>query len=96
MPDNTSRGMLETFLSFMIPTSSEPIWEYAQAATTEAKNRGAVFSPSHIDKANIYTWLAWQRPPGQPFAYALKDKILEPTRADVQTFVTWFKTLYGL
>jgi hypothetical protein len=96
MPDNTSRGMLETFLSFMIPTASEPIWEYAQEATTEAKNRGALFSPSHIDKANIYTWLAWQRPPGQPFPYALKDKIIEPTQADVQTFVTWFKTLYGL
>jgi hypothetical protein len=96
MPDNTSRGMLETFLGFMIPTTSEPIWEYAQAATTEAKNRGALFSPSHIDKANIYTWLAWQRPPGEPFPYALKDKILEPTRADVQTFVTWFKTLYAL
>ncbi len=96
MPDNISRGMLETFLSFMIPNTSEPIWEYAQAATKEAKNRGALFSPSHTDKANIYTWLAWQRPPGQPFPYALKDKILEPTQKDVQTFVTWFKTLYDL
>jgi hypothetical protein len=96
MPNNISPGMLETFLGLMIPESSERLWEYAQAATTEAKNRGALFSPSHTDKANLYTWLAWQRPPGEPFPYALKDKILEPTRADVQTFVTWFKTLYGL
>jgi hypothetical protein len=96
MPNNVASGMLETFLAQMIPASSEPIWKYAQEATAQAKSRGALFSPAHRDKANLYTWLAWQRPPGQPFIYALKDKILEPTRTDVQTFVTWFKTLYGL
>jgi hypothetical protein len=59
MPNNVSPGMLETFLGMMIPASSKPIWEYAQEATAEAKNRGALFSPAHLDKANIYTWLAW-------------------------------------
>lgn len=96
MPDNRSRGMLETFLSMMIPNDSEPLWEYAKTATIEAKNRGATFIPAHLDKANIYTWLAWQKPPGQPFPYALKDKILEPTHPQAQTFVNWFKQLYNL
>jgi hypothetical protein len=96
MPDNTSRGMLETFLSLMIPAVSEPIWEYAKTATAAAQKLGAPFSPAHQDKANIYTWLAWQRPPGQPFPYALKDKILEPTHPNAHAFVTWFKRLYNL
>jgi hypothetical protein len=96
MPDNTSRGMLETFLSLMIPETSTPLWQYAQEATEEAKNQGALFIPSHTDKANIYTWLAWQRPPGQPFPYAVKDKILDPNHPKVQVFINWFKTLYSL
>ena len=37
MPDNISRGMLETFLSLMIPESNELIWQCAQDATSEAK-----------------------------------------------------------
>jgi hypothetical protein len=96
MPDNRSRGMLETFLSLMIPDNSDSLWQYAKAATEEAKKIGAPFIPNHIDKANIYTWLAWQCPPGQPFPYALKDKIFDPTHPQAQKFVAWFKQLYGL
>lgn len=96
MPDNISRGMLETFLSLMIPESNELIWQYAQDATSEAKKNGALFSTTHRDKANIYTWLAWQKPPGQPLPYAIKDKILNPNHQNAQNFIAWFKRLYDL
>jgi hypothetical protein len=96
MPDNTSRGMLETFLSLMIPDDRAPLWEYAQEATEAAKRLGAAFVPTHTDKAHIYTWLAWQKPPGQPFPYALKDRILDPSHPNAEMFITWFKTLYSL
>jgi hypothetical protein len=96
MPDNTSRGMLETFLSLMIPAGCEPLWEHAKESAQAAQQRGATFSLTHMDKANIYTWLAWQKPPGQPFPYALKDRIFNPSHPNAQMFITWFKTLYGL
>jgi hypothetical protein len=60
MPDNENRGMLETFLAYMIPSESEPLWQYTQEVVIEAKARGAKFINSHIDKARIYSWLAWQ------------------------------------
>jgi hypothetical protein len=37
MPDNIMRGMLETFLAYMIPDDSELVWQFAQQAATEAK-----------------------------------------------------------
>jgi len=96
MPDNLMRGMLETFLAYMIRDESEPLWLYAQEVVAEAKNRGAPFIDSHIDKAYIYTWLAWQKPPGRQLHNAINEEILNPQHPKAQTFVTWFKTLYEL
>jgi hypothetical protein len=96
MPDNRICGMLETFLTYMIPTGNEILWQYAQEVTQEAKGRGAIFTDSHSDKANIYTWLAWQNPPGRQLHQAVMERILDPNHPNAQRFVTWFKTLYDL
>ena len=96
MPDNNMRGMLETFLTYMIPTDREALWQFAQAATNEAKGKGALFTNPHIDKANIYTWLAWQNPPGRQLHQAIMERMLNPNHPNAQKFVTWFKTLYDL
>lgn len=55
MPDNKMGGMLETFLSYMIPDENEPIWNYAQTAVKEAKNLGSPLIENYTDKANIHT-----------------------------------------
>ncbi|MFM6606081.1 MAG: DUF3226 domain-containing protein, partial [Dolichospermum sp.] len=78
MPDNQSRGMLETFLSYMIQDESEPLWQYTEKVVTEAKNKGAKFKDSYIDKARIHSWLAWQESPGRQLHDAVKFKILDP------------------
>ena len=96
MPDNKMRGMLETFLTYMIPTGNEALWQFAQEVVQDAKSQGAEFTDTHLDKANIYTWLAWQNPPGRQIHQAIIERILEPTHPNAQKFVTWFKTLYGL
>ncbi|MBW4586344.1 hypothetical protein G7B40_023310 [Aetokthonos hydrillicola Thurmond2011] len=96
MPDNKMRGMLETFLTYMIPRGNEVLWEFAQEAALQAKSKGAVFTDPHVDKANIYTWLAWQNPPGRQLHQAIMERILDPNHPNAQRFVTWFKTLYGL
>lgn len=96
MPDNRISGMLETFLAYLIPEEGDALWEYAQEVATEAKNRGALFISAHQDKANIYTWLAWQKPPGRQLHDAVKFKMLNPKHPKSQTFIQWFKRLYDL
>ncbi len=96
MPDNKMRGMLETFLTYMIPSGSEKLWQYAQEVAKESKSKGATFTEPHLDKANIYTWLAWQDPPGRQLHQAIMERILNPKHPNAQKFVTWFRNLYGL
>ena len=97
MPDNKTEGMLETFLAYLISPEEEELWQLAQTATQEARNRDAPFKKTHRDKANIYTWLAWQDPPGLQLHQAvMKKRILNPTHPNAQKFVNWFKTLYDL
>lgn len=96
MPDNKMRGMLETFLTYLIPAGNEVLWQFAQKTTQEARNKGAVFSEPHSDKADIYTWLAWQNPPGRQLHQAIMERILNPNHSDAQRFVSWFRDLYNL
>jgi hypothetical protein len=96
MPDNRMRGMLETFLAYMLPDGNEPLWQFSQETTGQAKKKGALFTDAHYDKANIYTWLSWQDPPGRQLHQAVMERILNPQHPNVQKFVTWFKTLYNL
>ncbi|MDJ0619196.1 MAG: hypothetical protein QNJ63_21055 [Calothrix sp. MO_192.B10] len=63
---------------------------------TEAKSKGATFKEFHIDKANIYTCLAWQDSPGRQLHQAVKECILNPQHPQAQIFFNWFKNLYDL
>jgi hypothetical protein len=96
MPDNKTSGMLETFLAYLIKNESEALWQYSQQVVSEAKNKGADYKLSHVDKANIHTWLAWQDEPGNQLHIAVKKKVLDPQHPKAEVFVNWFKTLYGL
>ncbi|MDJ0676030.1 MAG: hypothetical protein QNJ36_11710 [Calothrix sp. MO_167.B42] len=96
MPDNRMRGMLETFLAYMIPDESDTLWQYAQDVVKDAKTKGATCKNVHIDKANIYTWLAWQDEPGRQLHQAIKERVLNPQHPQAQKFFNWFQYLYNL
>src|ERR1700688_2190257 len=94
MPDNKSKGMLETFLRYLVPVAATPIWEYAQKTVDNAVKTGAPCKTKHLDKAHIHTWLAWQDPPGERFGTAILQKVLDAKAGGATTFVKWFRNLY--
>jgi hypothetical protein len=96
MPDNSSDGSLETFLKFLVPNRLEPIWAHAVESAKVAKRIGCECRDGHMEKANLYTWLAWQDPPGQKPGESLTKKVLDPHAVSAATFVAWFKRLYAL
>jgi len=96
MPDNQNKGMLETFLAYLVPDEYNQLWQFAQDQAQEAKNHGATFKNVHKAKANIYTWLDWQDEPGKQLHEAIKEPILNATHPKAQDFVNWFKRLYDL
>lgn len=96
MPDNTNRGMLETFLSLLRPDTNEPLWEHARAAHAQARVLGAPCTQAHEHKAQIHTWLAWQDPPGRQLHQAVIERMLDPKAPHAALFLNWFKKLYDL
>ena len=94
MPDNRERGMLETFLEFLLPDNSEALWALAGQTCQQAAANGATFKEAHTDKAKIHTWLAWQNPPGRQMHDAVKQHILAPTSPQAKVFIDWFQKLF--
>ena len=96
MPDNRSSGMLETFLTYLVPIQSDGVYHHALASVDAARKCGALFKDSHLDKAKIHTWLAWQDPPGRQLHQAIMERILTPNSDSAQPFIRWFKELFML
>jgi hypothetical protein len=96
MPDNVRPGSLETFLSFLVPDAAQALWNLAKTSVSAAENLAMPCRDSHIGKAQLYTFLAWQDPPGQLSGRALTRKVLEPKSPSSGPFVEWFRGLYNL
>uniref|UniRef100_A0A8J4M738 Uncharacterized protein n=1 Tax=Acidicaldus sp. TaxID=1872105 RepID=A0A8J4M738_9PROT len=98
MPDCQSAGMLENFLHCLVPGhEKDRLWQYAKATAEAAKKtHGAPYKDVHLAKAEIHTWLAWQREPGKRFGAALAARILDPDAKTEQPFLKWFKKLFDL
>src|ERR1700691_6817659 len=96
MPDNLSPGSLETFLRYLVPAHTQNLWQHAKDSVAVAKTtHGAACRDSHVEKAHLYTWLAWQDPPTQSPGMALTAKILDPHAGEAGTFIAWFRSLYN-
>jgi hypothetical protein len=96
MPDNFSSGMLEDFLRRLIPDEANTIWQFATQCVGEARAKGAAYRDTHLAKANLHTYLAWEDPPGERLGPAIARKFLNPHAETARTFVGWFKRLYEL
>ena len=96
MPDNQAVGDLETFLHYLVPGNQQRLWDFACNSVATARGIGAGCRDVHLTKANLYTWLSWQDPPGQSPGLALTRKILNPKSSYAGAFVGWFKDLFRL
>jgi hypothetical protein len=96
MPDNLSDGCLETFLRTFVPEPAKPLWTYAESYCAESKKFGAPYRDHHVDKANVYSFLALQDPPGQSPGNAISRKVLDPGSPSAEPFLKWFRKLYGI
>ncbi len=95
MPDNQSSGALEDFLKKLID-DKDPLIEHAVNSTTEAKYLKARFSDSDIKKAELHTWLAWQKDPGCKYGIAINAEYFQHNSKLAKRFVNWFKKLYDI
>lgn len=98
MPDNQIRGMLEDFLEFLIPDKDKnEVWTKAVKCSQEILDEIGEekrFSKTHLSKAKIHAYLAWQDEPGKPFGTAITAKYLQADNPQCEKFVEWLNRLF--
>ncbi len=96
MPDNQVPGILENFVSFLIPNDEAPLWQRAKDCVNGIPEEQRHFSTPDLPKAQIHTWLAWQKEPGQPFGIAITAKYLDADASCALNLVDWVKRVFDL
>lgn len=95
MPDNTIPGMIEDFMSLLIP-AGDILWPMAQDIVQQVITRDQRFPQTQEMKANIHTWLAWQEEPGKPMGQAITKRYLDAAAPDAQQLIRWIRQLFDL
>jgi len=93
MPDNHLPGMLETFLSFLVPTEDNllPRVDVFLAGIPAEVRR---CPPNRYPKARIHSWLALQEEPGKPLGQAITAKYLDAQSQMVRPFLDWIRKMF--
>ncbi len=97
MPDNViDRGMLEDFLEFLVPNKDKnEVWQKAIDSSKEVlEMEEETFAEIHLSKAQMHTYLAWQKDCGKPFGQAITSKYLQADNPKCQVFVDWLNRLF--
>ena len=91
MPDNSTPGILEDFLQFLVP-APDALLDHVKASVDSIPDRR--FSLNDEPKAVIHTWLAWQKEPGRPYGTAITARYLDPDVPQVDVLAAWLRRLF--
>lgn len=94
MPNNELRGMLEDFLTLLVP-SDDNVLPKVRQLLSELEDLGHhKYAMVHKPKALLHTWLALQDDPGMPMGRAITKKVLNTEDALYLMFIDWMKRLF--
>jgi len=93
MPDNTIPGMLEDFMSLLIP-AEDVLWPMAQDVVLQVVAKDRRFPATQAMKANMHTWLSWQEEPGKPLGQAITKRYLDANAPHAQQIIMWIRKLF--
>lgn len=95
MPNNNLNGMLEDFISFLVPKEDKllPIVK-STLNNIEAENLNS-YPLIHKSKAIIHTWLSWQEDPGTPMGLGITKRYLNTDEETCTRLINWIKQLFN-
>jgi len=95
MPNNNENGMLEDFISFLVP-KEDKILPIVNDTLTNIENQGLnQYALIHKSKATIHTWLSLQSDPGTPMGLGITKRYLTTDEETCLKLVNWLKELYS-
>jgi hypothetical protein len=94
MPDNRLPGVLENFVTQLIP-ANDPLKLVAEDTLQSIEQKRLHrYQITHRPKALIHTWLAWQEAPGMPMGQAITARVLQYNASTATRFVNWLRRLF--
>ena len=93
MPNNTSDGELEDFVTHMIP-GGDPVWPRSQCYIDRIPPAARKFTDDKASKAQLYAWLAARREP-RLMGWAVRDGDLAVDGDLCKRFVDWLTRLFS-
>jgi len=93
MPDNNLSGMLEDFISFLIPSNDSLLPVVKKNLINIESKKLNKYKSVHKSKAIIHSWLAIQDDPGTPLGLSITKRYLSTDENICLKFVDWLKKL---
>jgi len=92
MPNNSIPGMMEDFLSFLVP-DDDPLLPQVDEFLRNIPDNIRRFPDKHLSKARIHSWLAIQKEPGKRLGTAITARYLDASLDVVKPFVKWLRAV---
>ena len=93
MPNNSLSGNLEHFIQHLVP-KEDKLLPYAKDCIRNMPNGETRFSEKDKSKAEVHTWLAWQKAPGKPLGLAIKHKYFDANATAGRALVSWIRRVF--
>ena len=93
MPNNSDEGMLEDWIKSCVHPDEHEL--FAHAETVVATLPQTKFKPIHISKAEVATWLAWQKQPGHGIYRVVEDQLIDTNSALSNELCVWLTHVYS-
>jgi hypothetical protein len=94
MPDNVNPRAIEDFFLALVHPSDALMNKARDTVTELIANEKNLFLPTIRSKADVHTWLAWQKEPGRSMGIAVKSGLLNLEHELARQFVNWFSQTY--
>ena len=94
MPNNDINGMLEDFVSFLVP-ADDKLLPVADAVLNKIENEKLnKYLPVHKSKARVHSWLSWQEYPGTPIGLSITKRYLTTDNECCKQLIDWLRKLF--
>ena len=92
MPDNQNEGMLEDWIKTCVSQNEQTLFQQAQDVVKDITN--PKFYSHLTSKAEVATWLAWQKQPGHGLYAAIKDQLLDNESSLFKDLKDWLLKVF--
>ncbi len=94
MPNNGDEGMLEDWIKSCVHPDENQLFAHAKTVVDTLPQKK--FKSIHISKAEVATWLAWQKQPGHGLYRAVEDQLIDTNSALFLELNVWLTHIYSL